>query len=100
VDFPPVDRESAYDVIDVARTVAVRHGATVPQVAIAWLLAQPAVTGVIIGARTLEQLTGNIAAISLQLTRQDLAELDEVSKLAPAYPNWIQEYFKPARIPS
>jgi aryl-alcohol dehydrogenase-like predicted oxidoreductase len=99
-DFPPVDRDRAYDVVDVARAVAARHEATVPQVALAWLLAQPGVTSVIIGARTLEQLTGNLAASSLQLTGPDHAELGEVSKLPRAYPNWIQEMFAPQRIPS
>ena len=99
-DFPPVDREHAYAVIDVARTVAGRHGATVPQVAIAWLLARSAVTSVIIGARKPEQVTANVAATDLHLTEQDLAELDEVSKLTPAYPNWIQEMHAPMRIPA
>ena len=99
-DFPPVDRERAYDVIDVARVIAGRHEATVPQVSIAWLLAQPGVTSVILGARTPEQLTGNVAATELQLTGQDLAELTKVSELPPAYPNWIQEMFAPMRIPA
>lgn len=98
-DFPPVDREKAYDVIDAARAVAARHGAMVPQVALAWLLAQPAVTSVITGARTAQQLTANLAASELRLTEQDLAELREVSKQPPAYPNWIQEMYAPMRIP-
>jgi aryl-alcohol dehydrogenase-like predicted oxidoreductase len=86
-------------VIDTARAVAARYEATVPQVALAWLLAQPAVTSVIIGARTLEQLTGNLAASDLQLAGPDLADLGEVSKPPSAYPNWIQEMFAPQRIP-
>ena len=98
-DFPPVDHEKAFDVVDVARTVAARHAATVPQVAIAWLLARPAVTSVIIGARTLDQLTDNLAAPDIQLTTQDLTELDEVSRQPAAYPNWIQEAFLATRIP-
>jgi aryl-alcohol dehydrogenase-like predicted oxidoreductase len=99
-DFPPVDREHAYDVIDVARAVADRHEATVPQVAIAWLLAQGGVTSVILGARTPAQVTANVAATGLLLTGQDMAELDEVSKLQPAYPNWIQAMFAPMRVPA
>jgi aryl-alcohol dehydrogenase-like predicted oxidoreductase len=99
-DFPPVDRERAYDVIDVARAVAARHRATVPQVAVAWLLAQPGVTSVILGARTPEQLTGNIAATELELTGQDLAQLDEVSALPPFYPKWIQDMFAHLRLPA
>jgi aryl-alcohol dehydrogenase-like predicted oxidoreductase len=99
-DFPPVNREHAYDVIDVARAVADRHGATVPQVAIAWLLARPGVTSVIIGARTPEQVTANVAAADLRLTDQDTTELDAVSKPPLAYPNWIQEMFAATRVPA
>ena len=86
--------------LDVLRTVAARHEVSPARVAIAWLLAQRAVTSVIVGARKLEQLTDNIAASDLTLTEQDLAELDEVSRPPVAYPNWIQEGFAPARIPA
>lgn len=89
-DFPPVDRERAYDVIDVVRAVAAGHDATVPQVAISWLLAQPGVTSVVLGARTPEQLSANIAATELKLTEQDTAELDAVSALPASYPQWLQ----------
>ena len=64
------------------------------------LLAQRAVTSVIVGARELEQLTDNIAAGDLTLTEQDLVELDEVSRLPIAYPNRMQEWFAPTRIPA
>jgi aryl-alcohol dehydrogenase-like predicted oxidoreductase len=99
-NFPPVDREHAYDVIDAARAVAARHDATVPQVAIAWLLAQPGITSVILGARTPEQLTANIAATELELTAEDLAQLGAVSQLPPSYPQWIQDMFSPLRLPA
>ncbi|RKF27643.1 aldo/keto reductase [Micromonospora globbae] len=99
-DFPPVDRERGHEVLDVLRTVAGRHGVSIPRVAIAWLLAQPAVTSVIVGARTTDQLTDNIAASGLTLSEQDLAELDAVSRQAPAYPNWIHEMFAPVRNPN
>ena len=70
------------------------------RVSIAWLLAQRAVTSVIVGARKIEQLADNIAASDLTLTEQDLAELDEVSRPPVSYPNWIQAAFGPARIPA
>ncbi|GAB3884915.1 aldo/keto reductase [Microbispora bryophytorum] len=99
-DFVPFDEEKGFRVLDVLRTVAARHEVSPARVAIAWLLAQRAVTSVIVGARKLEQLTDNIAAGDLALTEQDLAELDEVSRPPIAYPNWIQEQFAPARIPA
>ncbi|WP_432869628.1 aldo/keto reductase [Microbispora rosea] len=99
-DFVPFDEEKGFRVLDVLRTVAARHEVSPAQVAIAWLLAQRAVTSVIVGARKLEQLTDNIAACDLALSEQDLAELDEVSRPPVAYPNWIQEQFAPGRIPA
>ncbi|QGN46123.1 aldo/keto reductase [Micromonospora sp. WMMD558] len=99
-DFPPIDRERGHDVVDVLRAVAARHDVSPARIAIAWLLAQPAVTSVTVGARRIDQLTDNIGASGLVLTAQDLSELDEVSKLPPAYPNWIQEMFAGARRPN
>ena len=60
-DFPPVDKERAYDIIDVMRVVAERHGATIARVALAWLLQRKGVMSVIVGAKTIEQLDDNLA---------------------------------------
>ncbi|MBE1489416.1 aldo/keto reductase [Plantactinospora soyae] len=100
VDFVQFDEENGYEVVNVLRTVAARHEVSPARVAIAWLLAQRAVTSVIVGARKLDQLTDNIAASGLTLSEQDLADLDEVSRPPVAYPNWIQEAFGPGRIPA
>jgi aryl-alcohol dehydrogenase-like predicted oxidoreductase len=89
-EFPPVNTERAYDVIDALRVVAARHEAGVARVALAWVLAQPGVTSAIIGARRLDQLEENLAAADLELTAQDLAELDAVSALPVEYPGWMQ----------
>ncbi|GIH16985.1 aldo/keto reductase [Rugosimonospora africana] len=97
--FLPTDRKAGAAVLDVLRAVAARHEASPARVALAWLLAQRGVTSVIVGARRLDQLTDNLAASELALTDRDLAELDEVSKPPMAYPNWIQDQFRPARIP-
>jgi len=88
-DFPPVDKEKGYDIVDVLKKVADERGATVAQVALAWVLANDAVTSVIIGARNLKQLDDNIGAVEVELTDEDLDALDEVSKLPLAYPGWM-----------
>jgi len=88
-DFPPVNKEAAWPIIDAMREVASAHGVSVARVALAYVLAKPFVTTVIIGARNTEQLEDNIAAAELKLTTEDLAKLDEVSALSPEYPGWM-----------
>jgi aryl-alcohol dehydrogenase-like predicted oxidoreductase len=90
-DFPPVDREKAFRIIDVMRPISVRHEVSVARVALAWLLHQSAVTSVIIGAKTREQLADNIAASEVKLSTEDLSALNEVSALAREYPGWMVE---------
>jgi aryl-alcohol dehydrogenase-like predicted oxidoreductase len=89
-DFPPVDHSRVHDIVDVLRVVAERRGATVAVVALAWVLAQPGVTSTIIGAKRPEQLIGNLAAVDVELTTEDLEELNAVSALPLEYPHWIQ----------
>ncbi|MFD0737155.1 aldo/keto reductase [Planotetraspora mira] len=89
-DFPPIDRTHAYDVIDVLKTVAARHEVSAARVALAWVLARPSVTSVIVGVRRPEQLADNVAAADLSLTEEDLAQLDEVSRIPALYPAWVQ----------
>jgi aryl-alcohol dehydrogenase-like predicted oxidoreductase len=88
-DFPPIDKEKGYDIVDVMRKIADARGASVAQVALAWVLANEAVTTVIIGARNLRQLDDNIGAVDVELTDEDLAALDEVSAIPPGYPGWM-----------
>jgi aryl-alcohol dehydrogenase-like predicted oxidoreductase len=88
-DFPPLDKERAYDAIDVMREVANVRGVSVAQIALAWLLHQPAVTSVIVGAKKPEQLADNIGATRLALDAAELARLDEVSRLPAEYPGWM-----------
>jgi aryl-alcohol dehydrogenase-like predicted oxidoreductase len=90
-DFPPVDRERAYDCIDAMRAIADARGATVAQVALAWLLHQPQVTSVIVGAKRLDQLTDNLGATGLALSADELAALDAASRLPAEYPGWMLE---------
>lgn len=90
-DFPPVDKEKAYDIIDVMKAIGDAKNASVAQVALAWLLHKKHVTSVIIGAKTEKQLIDNIAATKVELTNDDMAKLDDVSKLKPEYPGWMLE---------
>lgn len=88
-DFPVVDKARAFRCIEAMRPIAAAHGVSVAQVAIAWVLAKPWVTSVIIGARTPEQLTDNLAAADLDLTAEEVAALDAVSELPREYPGWM-----------
>ena len=71
--------ERTWDVIDAVRDIAETRGVSMSQVALAWLAARPAVTSVILGARTLEQLEDNLKAADLELTPEEIDKLDEVS---------------------
>jgi len=99
-DFPPINKEKAYDIIDVMDVIGKKHGVSVAQVALAWLLKQPHVTSVIIGAKKNEQLLDNINATKVDLTLDDLQQLDNISKLSPEYPGWMVERQLAGRMPS
>jgi aryl-alcohol dehydrogenase-like predicted oxidoreductase len=88
-DFPPVDKDRAWACVAAMREVAKTRDVSVARVALAWILAKPFVTSVIIGAKTVEQLDDNLAAASLSLTKEEIAKLDEVSALPPEYPGWM-----------
>ncbi len=88
-DFPPVDKDKAYDIIDVMKKLGDERNASVAQVALSWLLHQKHVTSVIIGAKNEQQLADNIAATAVELSSDDLAKLDAVSQLKPEYPGWM-----------
>lgn len=88
-DFPPVDKDRAWACVAVMREIAEKHGASVATVALAYILAKPFVTTVIIGAKRVEQLDQNLAAVNLKLDADDLKKLDDVSELSPEYPGWM-----------
>ncbi|MDJ0824102.1 MAG: aldo/keto reductase [Rhodobacter sp.] len=88
-DFPPLDKDRAFDAVDVMRRIAADKGCSVPQVAIAWLLHQMAVTSVLVGAKRVDQLTDNIGAVAVALSDEDLAALDAATRLPAEYPGWM-----------
>ncbi|HMJ56126.1 MAG TPA: aldo/keto reductase [Polyangiaceae bacterium] len=91
-DFPPVDRARLPRVLSALRVVATETGVSVARVALAWLLGRPFVTSVIIGAKTVEQLTDNLAAADVTLSAQHRKVLDEASALPSEYPGWMIEF--------
>ncbi|MFN3808619.1 aldo/keto reductase [Asticcacaulis sp.] len=90
-NFPPVDLARGDAVIAVLREVAATKGVSVAQVALSWLLHQPHVTSVIIGAKRPEQLSDNLKAAEVTLSTEDLSALDAASRLPAEYPGWMLE---------
>jgi aryl-alcohol dehydrogenase-like predicted oxidoreductase len=90
-DEPPVyDQERLYDTVEVLVQIAEQHDVSAAQVALAYTLAKPAVTSLVIGARTGEQLADNLEAASLVLGDDERAQLDQVSAPPLIYPYWHQ----------
>ena len=89
--FKPFNEQRAYDVLDVLYPMAEGKGVTVAQIALAWLLHQPIVSSVIIGATKISQLQENLHAMDLKLSPEELQQLDAVSQLSKEYPGNVLE---------
>ena len=90
-DFPPVNKEKAYDIIDVMAEIGKEHKVSVAEIALAWVRHQKGITSTIIGAKKVDQLNDNIKSTEVQLSVDDLKKIDEVSALPPEYPGWMLE---------
>lgn len=88
-DFPVVDKERTWRILDVIAPIARTHNCSAARISLAWLLAKPVVTSVIIGAKRFDQLQDNIAADDLTLSPDEMKALNEVSVLPPEYPGWM-----------
>jgi aryl-alcohol dehydrogenase-like predicted oxidoreductase len=82
----------AFDIIDVLLRVATDARATPAQVALAWVQSRPGVTSSIIGARTMDQLLDNLAALEVKLSPEHLALLDDASRVTQAFPHEFLKY--------
>jgi aryl-alcohol dehydrogenase-like predicted oxidoreductase len=98
-DFPPINKQKAYDLIDLMAEIGKHHHVSVANVALNWVTRQRGVTSTIIGAKTLNQLNDNISAVDLQLNPHELKRLDEASGLASEYPGWMVERQSQGRWP-
>jgi aryl-alcohol dehydrogenase-like predicted oxidoreductase len=97
-DFPVVDKERTWKILNLIAPIAKAHNCSAAPVSLAWLLAKHVVTSIIIGAKRMDQLKDNIAAVDLKLTLQELKQLDEVSTLPPEYPGWMLSFMSTTRI--
>ena len=89
--FPPVDEERGFDAVDVLEEIARQKKVTIAQVALGWLLAQPGVTSIIIGANKMSQLEDNLKAVEIELTPEEAARLSETTMPHALYPQWMIE---------
>jgi aryl-alcohol dehydrogenase-like predicted oxidoreductase len=92
VSFPLVDTGKAFAILDVLCPMAEAKGTSVAQLSLAWLLHQPVVSSIIVGANTPEQLADNLGAARVKFTAEELMQLDEVSRLVPEYPGWMVDF--------
>jgi aryl-alcohol dehydrogenase-like predicted oxidoreductase len=97
-DFPVVDKERTWKILEAMAPISKAHNCSPARISLAWVLAKPAVTSVIIGAKRLDQLNDNIAAVDLKLTADEMKVLDEVSALPPEYPGWMLPFQNASRL--
>ncbi|HEY2581519.1 MAG TPA: aldo/keto reductase [Mucilaginibacter sp.] len=90
-DFPPINKDKTYDIIDVIAGVAKQHNASVAEIALAWVRLQKGITSTIIGAKNVEQLNANIKSTGVELSEGDLKKINEISALSREYPGWMAE---------
>lgn len=88
--FPPIDVEKGYKVVDLLKEIGQNHGASPAQVAIAWILTKPFISSVIIGANKMAQLEDNLGADDLKLSSHEFEKLDSLTAPQPIYPGWMQ----------
>ena len=91
IDMLPRDREKSYDVVDRLNALASAHGASPAQIALAWLLAKPYVSSILLGANKPAQLEDNLAAVNVALSKEEVAGLDELTAPPLLYPNWFAQ---------
>jgi aryl-alcohol dehydrogenase-like predicted oxidoreductase len=90
-DFPPINKEKSYDIIDVINEIGKQHKVSAAQIALAWVRLQKGVTSTIIGAKNVDQLNDNIKSVDIELSVNELKRIDEVSTLPKEYPGWMVE---------
>ncbi|MXO60541.1 aldo/keto reductase [Altererythrobacter salegens] len=88
IDFPRVDKATSFAAVDAMLPMAEKRGVSVAAIALAWLLHRPVVSSVIVGVKRAEQLSQNLAASEIELTSEELAELEAIGALEPEYPGW------------
>ena len=98
-DFPPINKEKAFDIIDLMTKIGEHYKVSAARVALSWIKDKPGVTSVIIGAKKQDQLLDNLACTNLQLTQDEIKELDTISALISEYPGWMVDRQLTGRFP-
>ena len=97
-DFLPHDRENVYDVIERVRAIGAAHNASPAQVSLAWMLTKPFVSSILLGANKMAQLEDNLGAVNVQLSPEELADLDKLTAPSAMYPNWFTDMITDAAV--
>lgn len=96
-DFPPIDKERGFDAIEVLDKIAKEKNASIPQIALTWLLAQRGVSSIIIGANKMSQLEDNLLSANIKLTTEEVNQLSVLTEPTKLYPQWMMEFQNAAR---
>lgn len=88
-DFPPLDKEQGYDVVEALGDMAEAKGVTIPQLALAWLFRRRGVTSVIIGTKKPDQLDDNLGSVGVSFSEEELERLDDLTEPEALYPQWM-----------
>ena len=95
---PPVrDEEKLFNIVDVLTDIGKAHNVSAAPIGLAWLLTRPAVTSLVVGGRNAAQFSENFKAVDIQLSKEELDRLNEVSKIPMIYPYWHQANFASER---
>ena len=87
--FPFFDETTGFGIVEKIKQIAEEQGATAAQIAISWLLSKKHV--VLLGARTIEQFEDDIGALDVNLTSEQLENIDRITRPRVQYPNWMIE---------
>ncbi len=98
-DFPPVNKEKAFDIVDVIAQIGEQKGVSAAQIALAWVRLQKGITSTIIGAKNIDQLNDNLKSIEVELSADELKRIDEVSARPREYHGWMVERQSAGRVP-
>ncbi|HSS21694.1 MAG TPA: aldo/keto reductase [Pyrinomonadaceae bacterium] len=96
-EFLPLDKEAGFKLVDRLREMAQSHDTSVAQIALAWLLAKPVVSSILVGASKVHQLEDNLKAVEVNLTEAEVAELDAMTKPQLLYPHWFNQNLADAK---